>query len=94
MVDIKDIDGLVEDAKRAKAYGFQGKLIIHPIQIEPCNEVFTPTEEEILYAKRLIEAFEEAERDGRSVFQFEGNLIDYPMLERAKRICEFARIIS
>ena len=94
MVDIKDIDGLVEDAKRAKAYGFQGKLIIHPVQIEPCNEVFTPTEEEILYAKRLIEAFEEAERDGRSVFQFEGNLIDYPMLERAKRICDLARIIS
>lgn len=94
MVDIKDIDGLVEDAKRAKAYGFQGKLLIHPIQIEPCNEVFTPTEEEIVYAKRLIKAFEEAERAGRSVFQLEGNLIDYPMLERAKRICALARTIS
>lgn len=94
MVDIKDIDGLVEDAKRAKAFGFQGKLLIHPIQIEPCNEVFTPTEEEIVYAKRLIEAFEEAERTGSAVFQFEGNLVDYPMLERAKRICALARIIS
>jgi len=94
MVDIKDIDGLVEDAKRAKAYGFQGKLLIHPIQIEPCNEVFTPTKEEIVYAKRLIKAFEEAERTGRAVFQLEGNLIDYPMLERAKRICALARTIS
>jgi len=94
MVDIKDIDGLVEDAKKAKAYGFQGKLLIHPIQIEPCNEVFTPSEEEIAYAKRLILAFEEAERTGIAAFQFEGNLIDYPMLERAKRICALARTIS
>ena len=53
MVDLKDIDGLVADAQKAKAYGFQGKLVIHPNQIQPCNDVFMPNEDELLTLKRL-----------------------------------------
>ncbi|MCJ7596962.1 MAG: CoA ester lyase [Desulfobacterales bacterium] len=93
MVDLKDIDGLVADAKKAKAYGFQGKLVIHPNQIQPCHDVFTPTEEEIAKAKKIIDAFEEAERQGRAAIQLEGKFIDYAVVEKAKRIYALAQAI-
>jgi citrate lyase subunit beta/citryl-CoA lyase len=87
MIDLKDIDGLIADAKRAKACGFQGKILIHPNQIEPCHEVFTPTAEEVEYARQVIAAFEQAEREGRAAIQLEGKFIDYPVVEKARRIC-------
>lgn len=93
MVDLKDIDGLIADAKKAKAYGFQGKIVIHPNQIQPCHDVFTPTEEEIAYAKRVIEAFEEAEREGKAAIQLEGKFIDYAVVEKSKRIYGLAQAI-
>ena len=94
MVDLKDIDGLIQDAMKAKACGFQGKIVIHPNQIEPCHEVFTPTEEEIASAKRVIEAFVEAEREGKAAIQLEGKFIDYPVVEKARRICALAQAIA
>lgn len=93
MIDLKDIDGLVADAKKAKAYGFQGKLVIHPNQIRPCHDVFTPAEEEIAKAKKIIDAFEEAERQGRAAIQLEGKFIDYAVVEKAKRIYALAQAI-
>jgi len=93
MVDLKDIDGLVADAQKAKAYGFQGKLVIHPNQIQPCHDVFTPTEDEIAKAKKIIDAFEEAERQGRAAIQLEGKFIDYAVVEKAKRIYALAQTI-
>lgn len=94
MIDLKDIDGLIEDAKRAKAYGFQGKILIHPNQIEPCNSIFTPTAEEIAYAQKVIDAFEEAEREGKAAIQLEGKFIDYPVVEKSRRICDLSRAIG
>jgi len=94
MVDLKDIDGLIADAKRAKAYGFQGKIVIHPNQIQPCHDVFTPAEEEIVYAKKVIEAFEEAEREGKAAIQLEGKFIDYAVVEKSRRIYALARAIA
>jgi citrate lyase beta subunit len=75
------------EMKRAKACGFQGKILIHPNQIEPCHEVFTPTAEEVEYARQVIAAFEQAEREGRAAIQLEGKFIDYPVVEKARRIC-------
>jgi citrate lyase subunit beta/citryl-CoA lyase len=94
MVDLKDIDGLIADAKKAKSYGFQGKVVIHPNQIEPCHEVFTPTEEEVDYAEKVIEAFEQAEREGKAAIQLEGKFIDYPVVEKSRRIYALARAIQ
>ena len=94
MVDLKNIDGLIADAQRAKAYGFQGKIVIHPNQIQPCHNVFTPTEEEIVYAKKVIEAFEEAEREGKAAIQLEGKFIDYAIVEKSRRIYALARAIA
>jgi len=94
MVDLKDMDGLIADARKAKAFGFQGKIVIHPNQIQPCHDVFTPTEEEIAYAKAVIEAFEAAEREGRAAIQLEGKFIDYPVVEKSRRICALAQAIA
>lgn len=94
MVDLKDIDGLIADAKKAKAYGFMGKALIHPNQIEPCNEIFTPSPKEIEEAGKIIAAFEEAEREGKAAIQLEGRFIDYPVVEKARLIVELAKAIS
>lgn len=94
MVDLKDIDGLVADAQKAKAYGFQGKIVIHPTQIQPCHDVFTPTQAEIDYARKIVEAFEAAERDGKAAIQLDGRFIDYPVVERARRTIELSRVIE
>lgn len=94
MVDLKDIDGLIADAKKAKACGFQGKLVIHPNQIQPCNDIFTPTEEEIAYAKKVTEAFEEAERRGKAAIQLEGKFIDYAVVKRSEDILILAAAIG
>jgi citrate lyase subunit beta/citryl-CoA lyase len=94
MIDLKDIDGLIADAKKAKAYGFQGKTVIHPNQIQPCHDVFTPTPEEIAHAKKVIEAFEEAEREGKAAIQLEGKFIDYAIVKRSRRIYDLAQAIG
>jgi citrate lyase subunit beta/citryl-CoA lyase len=93
MVDLKDIDGLIADAQKAKAYGFQGKIVIHPNQIQPCHDVFTPSDEEIAYAKKVIEAFEEAEREGKASIQLEGKFIDYAIVKKSRWIYDLAHAI-
>jgi len=94
MVDLKDIDGLIDDAQRAKSYGFQGKIVIHPNQIDPCHEVFTPTENEIDFSRKVIDAFKEAESEGRAAIQLDGKFIDYPVVERAQRMLALAEAIA
>ena len=86
MMDLKDMEALKVDAGRAKQLGFQGKLCIHPNQIEPCHAIFSPAKEEILYAERVVQVFEEAEKEGSAAIQLDGKFIDYAVVERAKRI--------
>jgi citrate lyase subunit beta / citryl-CoA lyase len=84
------IDELRTAAMRAKSMGFQGKLCIHPEQVAPVNEVFSPTAEEIARAKRYVEAFAEAEAAGSASIQVDGAFIDYPIVAKARRIIELA----
>jgi citrate lyase subunit beta/citryl-CoA lyase len=91
MIDLKDMEGLKADAMRAKQLGFQGKLCIHPNQVGPCHAIFSPTKEEILYAEKVIQAFEEAEAGGVAAIQLDGRFIDYPVVERARRTLELAK---
>lgn len=92
--DFKDIEGLVEDAKAVRQLGFQGKLAIHPCQVGPLNEVFTPTEDEISWAKRVVAVFDEAEAKGQAVMQVDGKMIEYPIADRARRILSLAEQIA
>lgn len=93
MMDLKDMEALKVDAGRAKQLGFQGKLCIHPNQIEPCNAIFSPAKEEILYAERVVQVFEEAEKEGSAAILLDGKFIDYAVVERARRILKVAKFI-
>ena len=90
-VHIKDLDGVASSAKRARQLGFQGKMCIYPPQVERVNDAFTPTEAEIAFARRVVAAFEQAEREGSSSIQLDGYFIDYPIVYKAQRTLDVAR---
>jgi len=94
MIDLKNTDALISDARRAKELGFQGKLVIHPNQVEPCNRIFSPLPEEIKMAKKIVKAFEESEAAGVAAIQLEGKFIDYPVVKRSKNILALATAIG
>lgn len=87
-VHIKDLEGLAASARRARQLGFQGKMCIYPPQVEVVNRAFTPTETEIAFARRVVAAFEKAEREGSSSIQLDGYFIDYPIVYKAQRTLE------
>lgn len=79
-------EGLRADCESAANIGFTGKLTIHPNQIPIVNEAFTPSEEAVARAKRLVEAFATARNEGRNAFRFEGQMVDAPHLSRAQEL--------
>jgi citrate lyase subunit beta/citryl-CoA lyase len=87
-VDLQDQEGLEASARTALAYGFQGKMCIHPNQIAVVNRVFTPSEEEVAFAERVVAAFAKAEAEGVASIQLDGRFIDYPIVYRAQRVLE------
>jgi citrate lyase subunit beta/citryl-CoA lyase len=87
-VDLQDSQGLEASARAALAYGFQGKMCIHPNQVPVVNRVFTPSEDEIAFAERVVAAFATAEAEGVASIQLDGKFIDYPIVYRAQRLLE------
>jgi citrate lyase subunit beta / citryl-CoA lyase len=87
-VDLEDKEGLEMSARTALAFGFQGKMCIHPKQIAPVHRVFTPGEAEVAFAERVVAAFAQAEAAGSAAIQLDGKFIDYPILYRAQRVLE------
>lgn len=85
-VDIPALDRLRASAVRARAMGYGGKLCIHPAQIEVVNEVFTPTARELERARRIVDAFDAAERAGLAAVSLDGAMIDYPVVLKARRV--------
>ena len=79
-------DALRRTTQLARDLGFQGKLCIHPEQVAPINEIFTPSEAEITHATKIVEAFKAAEASGSASIQVEGHFVDYPVVEQAKRV--------
>ncbi|HTG21927.1 MAG TPA: CoA ester lyase [Reyranella sp.] len=90
-VHINDLEGLAGSAKRAKQLGFQGKMCIYPPQVDLVNRAFTPTEKEVAFARRVVAAFEKAEREGSSSIQLDGFFIDYPIVYKAQRTLDAVR---
>lgn len=84
--DIKNPKKLRLEAETARTLGYQGKLVIHPVQISPVNQAFTPTEEEINYARQILAVFYKSEQDGKAVAQIKGKMIEYPHIKRAKEL--------
>jgi len=85
---LTDRDGLEASARAALGLGFQGKMCIHPDQIAVVNRVFTPSDEEIASAERIVAAFAKAEADGSAAIQLDGKFIDYPIVYRAQRVLQ------
>lgn len=85
-VDLQDAEGLEASARAVKRMGFQGKTCIHPSQIPVVNAVFSPTEAELAFARKVVDAFEAAEAAGSAAFQIDGKFVDYPIVYRAQRI--------
>jgi citrate lyase subunit beta/citryl-CoA lyase len=92
--DLKDEEGLWNFARQSRRLGFSGMSLIHPSQIEPVNSVFSPTAEEIEYARQVVKAYEEAAARGDGSISFGGQLIDRPIVERARRTLEMAGILD
>ena len=91
--DVEDHDGLIEDAKFAKSLGFTGKSSISPRHIPFINEVFSPTEEEIQYARDVFACIEKAKAEGKGVVSLRGKMIDAPIVARARQVLEAAEAI-
>jgi citrate lyase subunit beta / citryl-CoA lyase len=77
--------------ERSRRGGFQGRLCVHPDQIGPVNESYLPTDDELARAERIIAAFREAEEKGSAAIQVDGQMIDYPIVHRARAVVEAAR---
>jgi len=82
--NLADDEGLRQDSLLARDLGFAGKSLIHPGQISTINEVFSPTAEDLDFARRLIADFETAVENGRGSISFAGQLVDRPIYERAR----------
>lgn len=89
--DLRDAEGFVASAKQAAALGFQGKMCIHPDQVAAVNAAFTPDEAAVERARRIVAAFEKAEAEGLASIQLDGQFIDYPIVQRARKVLEGVR---
>ena len=92
-IHLREPEALRRSTELARDLGFQGKLCIHPEQLGPVNEVFTPTDEEIARSERYVAAFEEAEAGGSASIQVDGYFLDYPIVEKARHVLRIAESI-
>lgn len=93
-VSLKDAEGFQRSAQRARELGFQGKMCIHPDQVPVVNAQFTPTDAQVARARKVVDAFAEAERLGLAAIQVDGQFIDYPLVYLAQRVLARADAIA
>jgi len=93
-VDLNDSAGLLGFAKQSRQLGFSAMSCIHPAQVEAINTVFSPTAAEIDYCQKVLQAFAEANARGDGSIAFGGQLIDRPIVERARRTVEMAKTLG
>ena len=81
-----DLDAYRAIAERSRRFGFEGAACIHPSGVPILNQVFTPGEEEADHARRVVEAYAEAQRAGSGAISVDGKMIDVPVVERAEKL--------
>jgi citrate lyase subunit beta/citryl-CoA lyase len=94
VTNLDDLAVLQRDAERARAVGFRGKMAIHPTQVSIINEVFTPSDADVERARRVVEAFERALAAGEGVTRMGNQMIELPVVERARRTLALAAAIG
>lgn len=90
-VDFQDVEWVRQEAERGATLGFSGKQIIHPNQVAPVQAAFTPSPEEIAWARELMAAFASYQAQGRGAFAWQGQMVDRPVIRRAEGILARAR---
>jgi malyl-CoA/(S)-citramalyl-CoA lyase len=92
--DFGDPDGFFAAAKRAAVLGYEGKWAIHPSQIDLANQVFTPSDSEVSKAKRIIEAMDQAAKEGKGAVSLDGKLIDIASIRMAEALLNKAQAMA
>jgi citrate lyase beta subunit len=90
-IDYTDIESLRDESEFGARLGFSGKQIIHPAQVEPVQTAFTPKDEALAYAKRIVETFEANQKEGRGAYSLGGKMIDMPLVKNAQKVLERAK---
>lgn len=90
--DVLNDEGLIQDALKAQGLGMTGKAAIHPRHIEAIHTVFSPSKDQILWARKVLHALKEAKDKGLGVFSLDGKMIDKPIIDRAKTIIHKAQV--
>jgi citrate lyase subunit beta/citryl-CoA lyase len=92
--DLGNAEGFAEECRQARDFGFDGKTLIHPKQIDACNAAFSPAPEEVEAARKIIAAFDLPENQGKGVIQVEGRMVERLHAEMARRTVEIADLIA
>jgi len=85
-IDVRDHDGLARDCAFARALGYRGKALIHPDQVAVAHEAFAASASELVRAREVVAAFDRAAAEGRGVLALDGEMIDLPVVERARQL--------
>jgi citrate lyase subunit beta/citryl-CoA lyase len=93
VLELRDGERFLASARNGRMHGFGGKLCIHPDQVAPCHEVFSPSAAEVDRARAIVAAFEQAELLGSASIQVEGRFVDYPIVDKARRVLALARAL-
>ena len=92
--DLGNAEGFADECRQARDFGFDGKTLIHPRQIEACNEAFSPAPEEVEAARKIIAAFDLPENQGKGVIQIEGRMVERLHADMARHTVEIADAIA
>jgi citrate lyase subunit beta/citryl-CoA lyase len=92
--DVKDLEGFEAECVQGAQLGFDGKTLVHPTQVEVANRVWAPSDEEVEHARRVIEAFDEAQREGKGVVTVDGRMIENLHVDNARRTLATAEAIT
>jgi citrate lyase subunit beta/citryl-CoA lyase len=92
--DIDNVEGFAQECRQARDLGFDGKTLIHPRQIEPCNQAFSPTADELEAARKIIAAFDLPENENKAVIQVDGRMVERLHAEMARRTVIIADAIA
>ncbi|CAG0993417.1 (S)-citramalyl-CoA lyase [Anaerolineae bacterium] len=90
-IDYKDLEALKIESQFGAGLGFSGKQIIHPNQVPVVQEAFTPSEDAIAYARRIVETFEASQKEGKGAYALDGKMIDMPLLKNAQKVLARAK---
>ena len=92
--EFRDMDVFRAEAEQGLLFGFDGKSLIHPAQIEPCNQVFSPSEAELARARAIVEAFDLPENRGKGAIRVDGKMTEILHLEQARRTLAISQALS